>query len=243
MKFVFKKQEKKDDRKKMLSVPFEDTTGIGVVRSFLPNIKGFLFDTKRAINGTKADGKIMTALLFALSINLILIIAAHIFSTYVFKDSKFFLAEFNNLLGKISPVFPLYKGWFLIAAPFIAALLFILKVLLYHLALIPQKPKKGFKTTLKIAAYAESSKIYLVFLYLYLMIARIPTAADNYFKNLATWAFIILWLLSIIGSIKIVINGCIKFHKITEPEATFVAFFPYLITIILPLLVFEILLR
>jgi len=241
MKFGLKKQAKKDNQKKALAVLFEDMTGSAAVRSFFPAIKGFLFDTKRAITGIKADGKILKALLFALSINLILIIVAHIFSTYVFKDSTFFLAEFNDLLGKISPVFPLYKGWFLIAAPFIAAVLFILKALMYHLALIPQKPKKRFKTTLKIAAYAESSKIYMVFLCIYLMIARIPTAADNYFKDLATWAFIILWLLSLIGSIKIVINGCIKFHKITEPEATFVAFFPYLITLILPLIVFEIL--
>jgi hypothetical protein len=243
MKIGLKKQGKKNSSKKVLAVHFEDTSGSDTVRYFFPAIKDFLFDTKRAMNGIKADGKIMKALLFVLSINLMLIIAVHIFSTYVFKDSTFFLAEFNDLLGKISPVFPLYKGWFLIAAPFIAAALFILKTLMYHLALIPQKPKKGFKTTLKIAAYAESSKIYMIFLCVYLIIARIPAAANDYFKGFATWAFIILWLLSLIGSIKIVINGCIKFHKITEQEATFVAFFPYLITIILPLLVFEILLR
>ena len=110
MKFGLKKQAKKDNQKKALAVLFEDMTGSAAVRSFFPAIKGFLFDTKRAITGIKADGKILKALLFALSINLILIIVAHIFSTYVFKDSTFFLAEFNDLLGKISPVFPLYKG-------------------------------------------------------------------------------------------------------------------------------------
>lgn len=241
MKFRLRKQNKRDKPKKNLAVRFEDTTGSVAFRSFFPAIKGFLFDTKRAFSGINTDAKIIPALLFAFSINLILILVIHIFSTYVFKDSTFLLAEFNDLLGKISPVFPLYKGWFLIAAPFIAAVLFILKVLMYHLALIPQKSKKGFKTTLKIAAYAESSKIYLVFFYIYLIIARIPAASDNYFKSFATWAFIILWLLSFISSIKIMINGCLKFHKITEPEATFVAFFPYLITLILPLIFFEIL--
>jgi hypothetical protein len=241
MKFQFKKPSKKDHQNKTLAVHFEDTTGSASLRSFFPTIKNFLFDTKHAFSGINTDTKIISAFLFAFSINLILILSAHIFSTYVFKDSTYFLAEFNDLLGKISPVFPLYKGWFLIAAPFIAAILFILKVLMYHLALIPQKPKKGFMTTLKIAAYAESSKIYLVFLYIYLMIARIPAAADGYFKGLATWTFIILWFLSLFSSIKIMIIGCIKFHKITEPEATFVAFFPYLITLILPLIIFEIL--
>lgn len=241
MKFRFKKLSKRDSRKKGLAVHFEDTTGSAAVRTFFPTIKSFLFDTKRTFSGINTDTKIISALLFAFAINLILIISVHIFSTYVFKDSTFFLAEFNDLLGKISPVFPLYKGWFLIAAPFIAAVIFILKVLMYHIALIPQKPKKRLKTTLKIAAYAESSKIYLVFLYFYLMIARIPASADDYFKGLATWTFIILWFLSLFSSIKIMIIGCIKFHKITEPEATFVAFFPYLITLILPLIIFEIL--
>lgn len=237
MKLELKKILKKENKKKAPITMFENAKGFERLRCFIPNVKGFLYNTKQTFGGIKADGGLWAALLFALSLNLILIILSHIFSTYIFKDSVFFLGEINTTLGKAAPVFPLYKGLFIIAAPFIAAFLFFFNVLLYHLAVLPQKPKKGFKATLKIAAYAESSKIYLIFLYIFLIIARIPTAADDYFKGLATWCFIILWLLSIIGSIKIVIQGCMKFHKLTESESIFVAFFPVIIIYIVPLII------
>lgn len=234
MKFKFLKRDNKSKKRSDNFIFFEDALGFKKIKTIYPTIKGFLNNAVYSVGKIKNESNLGIALLFALIMSLLVILTAHIFSTYVYKDSTFFLADFNEFIGKISPVFPLFKGWFVFTAPFIAAFIFFGKVLLHHAALLPQKPKRGFKTTLKLAAYAESADIFFAFLFIYLIIARIPESADDYFKGAAEWMFVILFLLYLITNIKIMIEGFKKFHGLTEPEAIFAAFFPFVVSIIIP---------
>lgn len=220
---------------------FENAKGIMAVRSFIPTMKQFCLKSDDTVKVISPDKKLTMSLIYAFMINLILVISLHIFSTYIYKDSTFFLAEFNDFLGKIAHIFPLFKGFSLLLSPIIIIIAFLIKVSLYHLAVLPQKPKRGFKTTLKIAAYAESANLYLIFLVIYLCIARIPSAADGYFNDLAFWLFIIIGLLTFITSVKIIMKGCQRFHGLSEPEAIFVAFFPTIIVAIIPFIVLVVL--
>ncbi len=266
-----KPAKKKVKRKKPAAIPFETEDKGKLFRAFSPTITQFCASPTQKIKSTKSKF-IVNAILFAFIINLVVVLYGHLFITYLHDDGTVFLnlavgdvstslvaaasdfvQNIINVLTKalqfVLPIYPLPHGYWIFLAPVLALLFFFMEVGILHLGILPQKPKGNIKTTLKIAAYSESSKFYFVFLFLYLGIAKIPNAiyainpsweeygmyviSDDGYQSLFTYLTVLFIAIYLVTKLIIVTNGIISLHKLEEHEATFAAFWPLIFYVIM----------
>jgi hypothetical protein len=215
------------------SVPFENISWKNFFSVFFETIKSMNFGSRTTFNKTGKDTKVLLSFLFSVVVNFLVIIAAHIFSSYVYPDVIYYAKEVDNTFGAIAPFFPFFQGKYLFFSLLIIPFNYILFSLFYHIGVLPQKPKGNLKTTFKIFGYSEASKIYIFFFYLYLIIARIPPLEEEAYQALINYLFLIFATFYLVTSIIIIIKGCQKLHKLEEHEASFVAFFPIIVLAII----------
>lgn len=220
-----------------------------ILKKIFATLKNLNFHSAKAFNKTGKDSFIIRAFLFAIILNILMLTIAFIFTTFTVEQHEAFFLDVvdyiglwvrNNLVESTQPfqkaatefmqkalsAYPFAKGWSIFIAFIVAVVLFILRVLFLHLAIMPQKPKGSLKSTFKIAAYAEAPKIYFIFFFIYLMILKIPDINPEAFIGIFYKILILLSLIYIVTKFLIIKNGCMKLHKLEENEALFVAFWP-----------------
>lgn len=228
--------------------------------------KQFLYHQKSAIDEYDVSMSFKKLLLIILVINILIFLILHVFVTYIIDQPEAYfistidyvfsflkgnmadslqdyISFLNEQVSKYLPVYPYGLSKNILLAPFIYLIFFFIKTIFLHIGILPQKAKGNLKTTFKISAYSELAKTYMLFLALFIVLSKIGTMTYEAMTSLTYILLIFLGGAYLITKIVIIIAGCMKLHKLEEHEATFAAFFPlfmYMVIIVLGYVVFSI---